>query len=79
MEIPGEKTLLTIPAPSILKQLIEKQNDINFYFQTSLRCLRKVYEGLFGGARSKCENKKFMSSPPLFGIGTTRAKTVFFV
>ena len=34
-----KKTLLTLPVPNILKQLIETKNDINFYYHTSLWCL----------------------------------------
>ena len=36
MKIPGEKTLLNLPVPSILKLLIKKKNDINFYIHISL-------------------------------------------
>ena len=36
MKIPGGKTLLTLPVPSILKQLIETKNEVNSCFPTSL-------------------------------------------
>ena len=42
MKIPREKPLLTLPVPSILKQLIEIKNDVNSYSHTSLWCLKKV-------------------------------------
>ena len=54
--------MLTIPIP-ILDE--EEKIKLNFYFHTSLRCLKKFYEGLrglyktFWGTTEKCENKNF--------------------
>ena len=38
----GNVTVMTLPAPSIVKQLIEITNDMNCYFHTSLWCHKKV-------------------------------------
>ena len=54
MTILGEKALLSLSVPRVLKQLIEIQNDINVYFHTSLKSPKK-----------RCENKTFMSFYPL--------------
>ena len=37
---------LTLPVPRILESCIEIKNKLNFYFHTSLWCLKRFYEGL---------------------------------
>ena len=55
--------LLTLPAPSISEKCIKIKIDINFYFHTSLRCLKRFYEDLkdlhktFWGTTKKYKNK----------------------
>ena len=68
------------PSCPKLPKIIEIKSDVNFYFHTSLWCLWRP-ESLhktFWSTKKKCENKKFMSFPPVFGIKTTRVKTMFF-
>ena len=56
---------LTLPAPCIFESCIEIKINLNFYFHTSLWCLKRFYEGLkglhktFRDTTTKCENKKF--------------------
>ena len=38
--------LLTLPAPCISESCIEIKIKLNFFFHTSLWCLKKFYEGL---------------------------------
>ena len=39
------KILLTLPAPCISESCIKIKINLNFYFHTSLWCLRRSYEG----------------------------------
>ena len=39
---------LTLPAPCISESWIKIKTNLNFYFHTSLRCLKRLYEGLKG-------------------------------
>ena len=64
-----------MPCPKHPKVINWNKNDIDFYFHTSLWCLRKVSS--FWGNEKMCENKKFMSLFLLFRIGTSTVKTVF--
>ena len=45
--------VLTLPVPCISESCIEVKVKLNFYFHTSLWCLRRFYEGL----TKKCENE----------------------
>ena len=45
---------LTLPTPCISESCIEIKIKLNFYFHTSLRCLKT-----FWGTTKKCEKKKF--------------------
>ena len=51
--------MLTLKDPFISESCIEIKIELNFYFRTSLWCLKKFYEGLktFWGTTKKCENK----------------------
>ena len=40
-------SLLTLPAPCILERCIKMKINLNFYFHTSLWCLKRFYEGFF--------------------------------
>ena len=73
MKILGEKTLLTLLSrlPKIIN-LNKKWH--NFYFHTSLWCLRKV--SFFWSCKNECENKKLCDFPT-YSIGTTRVRTAF--
>ena len=53
-------TYLTLPLPCISESCIEMKIKLNFYFHTSLWCLKRFKEGLyktFGDTTKKCENK----------------------
>ena len=56
----GYKTHLNLPV-TIPDE--EKKTELNVYFHSSLRCLKRFYKGLkslhktFSGATKKCENK----------------------
>ena len=41
-------THLTLPTPCISESCIKIKINLNFYFHTSLRCLKRFYEGLKG-------------------------------
>ena len=62
-----EKGIVTYEILSFLMRPSEKIN-LNFYFHTSLWCLKKFYEGLkgllktFGDTTKKCENKNLSKS-----------------
>ena len=65
-EYPSGKKLfnvLTLKDPIISESCIEIKIELNFYFHTSLWCLKRFYEGLkglhktFSGTTKKCENK----------------------
>ena len=47
--------------PCISESRIEIKIKLNFYFHTSLWCLKRFYEGIkpktFSGTTKKCENK----------------------
>ena len=76
MKTLGGKTLLTRPAPSILKWLIEIKHDRDFYFHTSLWCVRKVSSErfhLFVAPKRRVEIKIYVIFSP-YSIGT-RVKT----
>ena len=46
-QVSSESTdFLTFPAPCISESCIQIKIDLNFYFHTSLWCLKKFYEGL---------------------------------
>ena len=65
-ENPKRKNLLTLPVPSILKQLNEIKNNINFYFYASLWCLRKVLsrpQNLFEASKNCVDAKKYVVFP----------------
>ena len=53
----------TLPTLCISESCIKIRINLNFYFQTSLWCLKWFYEGIkglhktFGGTKKKCENK----------------------
>ena len=55
--------VLTLNVPRISKSCIEIKIKLNFYFHTSLCCLKRFYEGIkglhknFWGTAMKCENK----------------------
>ena len=55
--------LLTRPVPCTSESCIEIKIKLNFYFHTSLWCLKRFYEGLkglyeiFWGILKKCEIK----------------------
>ena len=55
---------LTLKDPFISESCIEIKIELNFYFHTSLWCLKRFYEGLKGlyknflGTTKNCENKK---------------------
>ena len=61
--IPELIVILTLPAPCISGSCIKIKINLNFYFHTSLQCLKRFYEGLtglrktFSGTTKKCENK----------------------
>ena len=51
---------LTLPVPCISESCIEVKIKLNFYFRTSLWCLKRFYERLrkiFQGTTKKCENE----------------------
>ena len=52
---------LTLSISCISESYIEIQIKLNFYFHTSLWCLKRFYEGIkpktFSGTTKKCENK----------------------
>ena len=54
---------LTLPAPRISESCIKIKINLNFYFHTSLWCLKRFYEGIYGlhktlvAPQKKCENK----------------------
>ena len=48
--------LLTLPVPFISESCIKMNINVNFYFYTSLWCLKRFYEGLWGTTKN-CENK----------------------
>ena len=75
MKIPGEKTLLTLPVPSIPKQFIEIKNDINFYFRTFCGASKRFY--LFEAPNRSIKIKDLCHFSHLFVIGTARVKTIF--
>ena len=56
-------TSLTLKDPFISESCIEIKIKLNFYFHTSLWCLKRFYEGLkglhktFWGTKKKCENE----------------------
>ena len=53
-------TYWTLKTRSFSESCIEIKIKLNFYFHTSLWCLKKFYEGLhktFWGTTKKCENK----------------------
>ena len=58
-------SLLSLPVPCISESFTEIEIKLNFYFYTSLWCLKRFYEdfqGLhetFWGTTKKCENKNF--------------------
>ena len=41
------KRPFTLPTPCISESCIEIKINLNFYFHTSLRCLKRFYEGAF--------------------------------
>ena len=55
--------VLTLKDPFISERCIEIKIELNFYFHTSLWCLKRFYEGLWGlrktfwGTTKNCENK----------------------
>ena len=55
--------VLTLPVLCISESCIEIKIKLNFYFHTSLWCLKRFYEGLkglhktFSGTKKKCENE----------------------
>ena len=55
--------VLTLKDPFISESCIEIKIELSFYFHTSLWCLKRFYEGLYGlhetfsGTTKKCENK----------------------
>ena len=57
------KSPLILNVPCISESCLEIKIKLNFYFHTSLWCLKKFYEGLkglhkiLGGTTKKCENK----------------------
>ena len=57
------KYLLTLPSSCISESCIKIKIKLNFYYHTSLWCLKRFYEGLLGlhktfwGTSKKCENK----------------------
>ena len=60
---PFSSTNLTLPAPFISESCIKIKINLNFHFYTSLWCLKRFYEGLWGlhntfwGTTKKGENK----------------------
>ena len=42
--------ILTHPAPCNLESFTKMKISLNFYFHTSLRCIKKFYEGLFSSS-----------------------------
>ena len=53
----GHRSHLNLKDPFISESYIEIKIELNFYFCTSLWCLKSFYEGLKGGTTKKCENK----------------------
>ena len=54
------RNYLTLPAPFISESCIEIKINLNFYFHTSLWCLKRFYEGVHKtvwGTTKKYENK----------------------
>ena len=55
--------ILTLPTLCISESYIKTKINLNFYFHTSLWCLKRFHEGLedfhktFWGTTMKCENK----------------------
>ena len=50
---------LTLPAPFILESCSKIKIDLNFYFHTSLWCLKRFYEGLKGHKNTRLETVMF--------------------
>ena len=40
--------ILALPSPCISESCIKIKINLNFYFDTSLWCLKRFYEGLYG-------------------------------
>ena len=69
MKILGEKTLLTLPVPSILKQLFEIKNDKFLFSHFFVLCGTSRRDHLFEAPEKKCENKKYFIFPPYSRLG----------
>ena len=68
-ENPGRKNFINPSCPKHCKIIHWNKKWHNFYFHTSLWCLRKVSS--FWDTKKKCKNKRFFIFP-LYSIGTTR-------
>ena len=67
-----ETDILPIPVPCISESCIEIKINLNAYFYTSLRCLKRFNEGFQGIHKTFCgTTKKFL---PWSGFGTGRVK-----
>ena len=72
-----ETDILPIPAPCISESCIEIKINLNAYFYTSLRCLKRFNEGFQGIHKTFCgTTKKFL---PWSGFGTGRVKICILI
>ena len=75
-----QKVLLTLNVPCISKSCVEIKIKLNFYFHTSLWCLKRFYEGLkgihktFEATQRSVEIKIQLNFFSSSGIGTERVK-----
>ena len=74
--------LLTLPSPCISEGCIKIKINLNFYFQTSFWCLRRLYEGFYGlhktvgGTTRSVEIKVLVNFLCSFQIGTGKVKLI---
>ena len=77
--------MLTLPVPCISGSCTEIKMKLNFYFHTSLWCLKRFYEGLnkglhktFSGTTKQCKNKNLTSELNFWKIRVIRTLSVIF-
>ena len=73
VHLPLTKSLLTLPAPCISESYFKIKTNLNFYFRTSLWCVKwwQVWD-----TTKKCENKNLIFSLRPSGIGTGRVRLI---